>query len=329
MPGRFIFLLLLFFQSFMVKNLIAQFAPAVGFSGSTAIHGDSSVFIAWATACEVIRGPVRIDEPLGEKASFGSPLEAIGQVQGNSVNVVSLGDGGMATLTFDLPISDGEGWDFAVFENALNDSFLELAFVEVSSDGESFTRFPAVSLTDPAVQVATFGAVECVKIHNLAGKYRQGYATPFDLAELSGTPGLDIQKITHVRVIDVIGCVSDVYASLDAEGNIINDPWPTPFNTGGFDLDGIGVIHSSGTGFEPCESIFKVFPNPFSDCVRIEFFNQENYQVSVFGLDGTLVFTENATSQIVIDLNHLPSGCYVLRMVSSSQIYSVKLFKIK
>ena len=38
--------------------------------------------------------------------------------------------------------------------------------------------------------------------------------------------------------------MNNLYASYDSQGNIINDPFPTPFETGGFDLDAIGVIHS-------------------------------------------------------------------------------------
>ena len=64
---------------------------------------------------------------------------------------------------------------------------------------------------------------------------------------LAGTPGLDIQRITHVKVIDVVGSIDPDYASHDSHGNKVNDPWPTPFHTGGFDLDAIGVIHATGS----------------------------------------------------------------------------------
>jgi hypothetical protein len=33
------------------------------------------------------------------------------------------------------------------------------------------------------------------------------------------------------------------YASYDSQGHQINDPWPTNFPTGGFDLDAVGVIN--------------------------------------------------------------------------------------
>ena len=87
-------------------------------------------------------------------ASFGSAASALGPADAydfgtglpstSPTTVVSLGDGGSITLTFAHPLSDGTGPDLAVFENAFNDTFLELAFVEVSSDGANFVRFPAI-----------------------------------------------------------------------------------------------------------------------------------------------------------------------------------------
>ncbi len=320
---------LLLWLIFFLRNLSAQFAPAAGLDGSTAIHKDSSVFVVWATGCEVVRGPINIVYPDGEKASFGSPSEALGAAQGNSVNVVSLGDGGMATLTFEVMVADGEGWDFAVFENALNDSFLELAFVEVSSDGEFFVRFPAVSLTETSTQIPTFGEVDCTKIHNLAGKYRQGYGTPFDLAELDGIADLDVQKITHVRVIDVVGSILEDYVSVDSEGNIINDPWPTPFNTGGFDLDGVGVIHIAGTGIADQQTSFAIYPNPFSNHFEIEFLNQEEFQLIINDLNGSLILEQWVNGKAIVEMSGFPSGIYVLQVRSASQNYVVKLLKSK
>jgi hypothetical protein len=319
---------LLLFLIFFLRYLSAQFAPAADLEGSTAIHKDSLVFVAWATGCEVVRGPINIVEPYGEKASFGDPSEAQGAAQGNSVNVVSLGDGGMATLTFDVLIVDGEGWDFAVFENALNDTFLELAFVEVSSDGEFFVRFPAISLTETSTQIPTFGEVDCTKIHNIAGKYRQGYGTPFDLAELAGTPGLDVQKITHVRIVDVVGCVTEEHASVDSEGNIINDPWPTPWDMGGFDLDGVGVINTSSEGIIHREIAFSVFPNPFVDRFEIDFFNQENHLIQVLSIDGSILLEQKVMGKSTVNFSQFPPGVYLLRIKSESKIHSIKLLKI-
>jgi hypothetical protein len=69
--------------------------------------------------------------------------------------------------------------------------------------------------------------------------------TPFDLDELSGVSALlNIDAVTHVRIIDVVGSLNDLYASRDSLGNKINDPWSTPFASSGFDLDAVGVIHA-------------------------------------------------------------------------------------
>jgi hypothetical protein len=223
------------------------YAPAAGEPGSTAIRDDDARFRGWATGfTDLVRGPQNIKQPAGNLASFGVGENALGAAdasQSEQFNVVSLGDGGRITLTFAQGIGNGPGADFAVFENGFDKTFLELAFVEVSSDGTNFFRFPAFSLTQTTTQTGSFGAVDPTNIHNLAGKYEVGYGVPFDLADLGVQPGLDLQHVTHVRMVDVIGIVEPAYASRDSQGRIINDPWPTTFESGGFDLDAVGVIN--------------------------------------------------------------------------------------
>ncbi len=219
------------------------YAPPAGQAGSTAIYKDDPSFVCWASGCDVVRGPMDISNPSNGYASYGSADKALGKAVGDSYDVVSLGDGGYATLTFGAPIYDGPGYDFAVFENSFSDTYLELAFVEVSSNGTDFFRFPAVSLTQTDTQVGGFGSLDATNIHNLAGKYRQGYGTPFDLSDLAGTDGLDINDVRYVRVVDVVGCIQDAYCTYDSQGHKINDPYPTVFESGGFDLDAVGVVH--------------------------------------------------------------------------------------
>ncbi|HSW68310.1 MAG TPA: hypothetical protein VLH16_07000, partial [Bacteroidales bacterium] len=251
-------LLIVVFLHMANGRVAAQFPPAAGQPGSTAINFNSPDFIGWATGCQVVRGLIKINDPsvfyqgtnrpLSNKATFGSPDMAIGQAHASSTHVVSLGDGGSALLTFDSPISNGPGFDFAVFENSFSDFYLELAFVEVSSDGINFARFPSVSLTQTQNQVGGFGTLDPTKIHNLAGKYRQGYGVPFDLSDLEGSHNVDLNNVRYVRITDVVGIIEEPYCSYDSQGNRINDPWPTPFHTGGFDLDAVGIING-GTPF--------------------------------------------------------------------------------
>ena len=217
---------------------------AVGTEGCNAIKADSSAIVAWATGINVVRGPQSIANPEGPVASTGVDSNALGMATlNNSLQVVSLGDGGSATLTFTHPIRNGEGPDFAVYENSFGDSFLELAFVEVSSDGERFVRFPATSLTQTETQTNSTGATDPTFINNLAGKFRIGYGTPFDLAELADSTGINIDSIVYVRVVDVVGSINPQYGTYDAFGHIINDPWPTDNMSGGFDLSGVAVLN--------------------------------------------------------------------------------------
>jgi hypothetical protein len=234
--------LLLLLLGMVLAKAQGQFAPAAGQPGSTAIKADSSCFKSWALEASLVRGLKQINWPDSGYASVGDPENALGPF-GNGL--VSLGDAGSATLTFNPPISNGPGFDFAVFENAFNDSFLELAHVEVSSNGVDWVRFPSESLTSNARQTGAFGFTHPELIHNLAGKYRSPFGTPFDLEELKDSQSLDLDWIPFVRIIDVIGSLDSAWGSRDSKGRIINDPWPSPFASSGFDLDAVGVIHNT------------------------------------------------------------------------------------
>ena len=230
------------------------YPPAAGQPGSDALAANDPRFSVWAVDIEVLRGPVDLSWPDSIEASYGDPASALGPADASPEEpwpVVSLGDGGSATLRFDPPFGDVPGPDFAVFENAFGGAFLELAHVEVSSDGVNFLRFPSVSLTSaPIGEDGGGGAVDPRDVSNLAGKHTAGFGTPFDLAELGGlSPSLDLQRITHVRVIDAVGSSDPQYGSRDSRGNLIIDPFPTPWFSCGFDLDAIGAMQSTTTTY--------------------------------------------------------------------------------
>lgn len=210
------------------------FAPAAGQTGSTAIYKDSSLFTEWANGWTNYIPGTDLD------TSWETPQKALGKAVGDSYDVVSLGNGGQITLTFDHPISNGNGYDFAVFENSFSDNYLELAWVEVSSNGKDFYKFNNYSYTPAAV--SAFGTINPTNIEGLAGKYRQGYGTPFDLNDLKGIAGLDLNNIDYVRIVDLIGNGTE----LDSLGNKIYDPYKTT-GSAGFDLEALGVINQNLT----------------------------------------------------------------------------------
>ncbi len=301
--------------------------PPVGHEGTTAMYKDSSAFVAWANKCNVIRGFQDISNQSLGYTNVGDSSLAIGLAGTNGV--VSLGDGGVAILEFSSPILDGNGPDFAVFENGFDNLFLELAFVEVSSDGIHFFRFPAISNTDTTIQTDGFGLTDASKIHNLAGKYRAEYGTPFDLSDLTNDALLNKQAITHVKVIDVIGSIQNQYCSRDANNHIINDPWPTGWGNGGFDLDAVGVIHQQTVGIDELElRTISVYPNPATDILYVNH-PSINYSLEVINLMGEVVLkAENKFNTTSLELSNLKSGVYFLTIDSEGQQKQMKFLKL-
>ena len=231
------------------------FHDAAGTADTTAILKDDPSITAWAT------GYANLHFGSNVAAQWQTPAEALGPAEGTSFDIVSLGRGGQITLTFSNPITNGTGFDFAIFENSFSDGFLELAWVEVSTDGVHFVRFPNFSYTDAAV--GGFGTIDPTNVHGLAGKYRQGYGTPFDLQQLqyaydaaiadtasfdasyesdleANFMHIDLNNINHVRIIDIVGDGS----AHDCEGEVIFDPYPTS-GSAGFDLDALAVINEA------------------------------------------------------------------------------------
>ncbi|MCR9171148.1 MAG: T9SS type A sorting domain-containing protein [bacterium] len=302
---------------------MAQFDGAAGTTGSLAIHKDSNIIVSWANNCIVSRGWLDIsDKPLG-LASHGTDNMGAGYADG--VDVVSLGDSGVATLAFNPSIANGPGPDFAVFENSFSDYFLELAFVEVSSNGVDFYRFPAISNYPDSAQIGPFDAIsDPTTLHNLAGKYRANYGTPFDLSELDTIQELDINQITHVRLIDVVGSIDQNYGSQDLQGNYINDPFPTPFPSSGFDLDGVAVIHQGPLSVECLDQeAFVLFPNPARKGQSIHINSDvEINSITVYSLRGSRIFTGTKSDFENLELN---TGSYLIETNSGGAVRTQRL----
>jgi hypothetical protein len=311
-------------QILFLNDLDAQFPGPAGTPGSTAIYKDSSIFKGWAIGCTLVRGYQNIADTSLGFTSFGDSSSAIGKAGENGV--VSLGDAGYAILTFDLPITNGPGFDFAVFENAFNDNFLELAFVEVSSDGVNYFRFPAVSNTPADQQIGPFdNRGDATKIHNLAGKYRAHFGTPFDLEELKNEPGLNVQSVTHVKIIDVVGSIDPTYARYDKNNHPINDPFPTSFPSGGFDLDAVGVIHQllPNEVEHYSNPLPAVYPNPIRKEQRLQISEDEHVaSVVIYQADGRGYF--HGCKQELQYLSFLP-GLYFIAIETPHGKYVQKL----
>ena len=223
-----------------------------GYEKYPGILRDDSAFIGWAI------GYLNYSPGPDVEERFQTPDKAIGQSLGGYSDIVSLGSGGSIIMSFDPPIQNGNGWDFAVFENgfwnnSMDMAFLELAYVEISSDGEHFVRFDNCSLTSGAV--GAFENIDPSDITGLAGKYVQGIGTPFDLEDLIKKDEVlygfvDLNRISYVKIIDIMGDGTyydhrSSQMSANWGGNsAIYDPYPSK-EISGFDLEAIGVRYQN------------------------------------------------------------------------------------
>ncbi|MDP0499687.1 MAG: PEP-CTERM sorting domain-containing protein [Verrucomicrobiota bacterium JB022] len=242
--------------------LSAQSTPYSSFNETThptdpAIASSNPGIVQWASG--VVDYSPATNVPLS--SSWQNPSNALGAY---NTSIVSLGElsaadiangvaPGSITLSFTQPIYNGAGADLAVFENGFafgtpNGLFAEFGFVEVSSNGVDFVRFPSLSLNDAALPGgfgSAFSGFDVTNVYNLAGKHSAGFGTPFDFDDLAGdalvTSGLvDLDSISFVRIVDIPGDGSFV----DSEGNPILDNWATT-GSGGFDLAAIGAFYAS------------------------------------------------------------------------------------
>ncbi|MBN2682780.1 MAG: T9SS type A sorting domain-containing protein [Bacteroidales bacterium] len=328
--------------------LFAQYPPAAGLPGSTAIHKDSSIISGWAKTCVVSRGYINIEDTsatftLGEITSnhVFSGHDSLALNYPSNAGSVSLGDGGYALITFSSALKNEAGPDFAVFENAFQSTlppylyFLELAFVEVSSDGENFVRFPSYSLIQDSLQTDSYGQTNPELIHNLAGKYVANYGTPFDLEDLKDSTSINLDRITHVKIIDVGGTINPLFASRDCMERIINDPFPTAFASGGFDLNAVAAINfANNEGVELLENKHQLlaYPNPivsgqtisltlaaYSNITQAEFYIYDISGLLVKSVSGTII-----SEKVKLNL-YLQQGIYYVKTRLNENIFSCKI----
>jgi hypothetical protein len=215
-----------------------------------AIPSTSPLIQEWANAIDPARTQFA---PRGSSAITLTGTNSLGDL--DAAEIAAGAGPGYLTVTFPRGIRNGVGADFAVFENGFafgspNGLFAELAYVEVSSNGVDFSRFPNVyTNTAPVAVSGPFAGFDTTNIHNLAGKHAAGFGTPFNLDDLAGDPlvasgAVKLAAIKYVKLVDIPGNG----AFLDSLGNGILDNWLT-VGSGGFDFRlpagrGAGVINA-------------------------------------------------------------------------------------
>jgi hypothetical protein len=331
-----ILLFLFISQITFIASIWGQYAPQAPLAGHEGIHKNDTRIKAWIKDAIHTPGWIQITDTAQGKVVQGN----IDLVKGPANNnVVSLGDGGSIICTFEHPIKNGSGPDFAVFENGFlnvidgNLAFLELAFVEVSSNGVDFVRFPAYSLTQDTFQIQNDSFIDARQIHNLAGKYILNYGTPFDLEELKDSTNIDINNITHIKIIDIVGIIDETLGSRDANSKIINDPFPTPFFSSGFDLNAIAVLNST---FEPNNiaqsdiNLINIYPIPATDIIKWEM-NEPIESITVLDIMGNIILhhsLEKSNSIPELNISHLSANSYFIQFKYHNNVTTKAFQKI-
>ncbi|MBN1969648.1 MAG: T9SS type A sorting domain-containing protein [Candidatus Delongbacteria bacterium] len=296
-----------------IYDVREAYAPQAGMDGSTAVYKNDSEILSWATSVHSVNYGANVDP------QWQTPEKALGQAEGTSMEIVCLGEGGNIVLEFEPSIVNGDGFDFCVFENGFAATYLELAKIAVSSDGENFVEFDCSYIGDEVPLAESIGQI--------AGKYMQGYGTPFDLEVLKNKPevtsgSINLQNIKYVKVIDIVGDGN----TTDSFGNIIYDPYPGS-GAAGFDLDAIGVMNNEtvSSGDEPLMdfNLVKNYPNPFNPETTLEFFSASSrgdFKVEIFNTQGQNIRTyENnklvkGINRLKLNLNNCNSGIYYYRV---------------
>jgi hypothetical protein len=214
-----------------------------------AIPSVSPLFQTWANNIDASRTHFA---PRGSTTISNTGINSLGDLDATEItNSVQPGN---LTVTFPKALRNGTGADFAVFENGFafgspNGLFAEFAYVEVSTDGTNFARFPSIFTNiAPVTGSGAFAGYDVSNVYNLAGKHASGFGTPFNLDDLTGDPLvlgnlIDLNNIQFVKLVDIPGNGS----FKDSQNNPILDNWLTT-GTGGFDFrlpvgQGIGAIN--------------------------------------------------------------------------------------
>jgi hypothetical protein len=149
-----------------------------------------------------------------------------------SLDVVSLGDGGTITVAFeDNEVVDGPGPDLTVFENVFISPglgpFVEVGLVEASDDGVHFLPFPY----DAGTLAGLAGRTPVLSHPDNGIDPRDPSVSGGDAYDLAS---VGLASATHLRITDPGATIADV-------GN--NFPTPGPGKSG-FDLDAVVAVHS-------------------------------------------------------------------------------------
>jgi hypothetical protein len=167
-------------------------------------------------------------------------------------------------------------------------------------------------------QMNSFAVMDPRYITGFAGKYQMRYGTPFDLSMVDSTL-VNVNAITHIRITDVVGNIDSLYATYDSHGNPINDPWPTAFPTGGFDLDAVAILKEwliNGVENKSGASVV-AYPNPAVDQVYFKGLPNDQ-QIRIVNMQGIDVYAGTVNNGL--DVSNYIRGVYIVLSQQNNKV---------
>ena len=134
-----------------------------------------------------------------------------------------------------------------------------------------------------------------------------------------------------MKIIDVIGSIDSNFCNYDQYLNKINDPFPTPFPSSGFDLDAVGVINQGPVNIilESSENILENF-RVINGMVIFDLksVQKADFKAEIFDLSGKIIFQKNYKYNLEatqnIDIQSYKNGIYLLNISTQSQSITQK-----
>lgn len=85
------------------------------------------------------------------------------------------------------------------------------------------------------------------------------------------------------------------------------------------------VIDMKGTSISEAEYEWAIYPNPATDYIEILNINESQY-IQIYDLSGKIIYSDKInSSNSRVDISHIPSGVYIVKIVNSSFCNSSKL----